>query len=125
MAKKIKQFNKITILLDTGLQTLTAITEGVSIAAFASFTGLPVGIALRGTSLLFSAGITTTQKIFTIITIKQEKHEVIKLPAQSKLDSIADIISQAMQDGDISFNVFHKVLKEVGKYRKIKADIRN
>ena len=60
-----------------------------------------------------------------IFTVKQEKHDSIKLLAQSKLDSIANIISQAMQDGDISPTQFHKVLQEVEKYRKLKADIRN
>ena len=57
--------------------------------------------------------------------VKQEKHDAIKLLAQSKLDSIADIISQVMQDGDISSIEFHKALQEVEKYRKLKADIRN
>ena len=47
------------------------------------------------------------------------------LLAQSKLDGIVDIISQAMQDGDISPTEFHKVLQEVEKYRKLQADIRN
>ena len=37
---------------------------------------------------------------------------------------MANIISQAIQDGDISPTVFHKVLQEVEKYRKLKADIR-
>ena len=41
------------------------------------------------------------------------------------LDSIADIILQAMQDQDISSIEFHKVLQEVEKYRKLKTDIRN
>ena len=41
------------------------------------------------------------------------------------LDSIANIISQALQDGDISTTELHKVLQEVEKYRKLKADIRN
>ena len=36
-----------------------------------------------------------------LFTVKQEKHDAIKLLAQSKLNSIANIISQAMQDGDI------------------------
>ena len=57
--------------------------------------------------------------------MKQEKHDAIKLVAQSKLDSVADIISQAMQDGDISSIEFHKVLQEVKKYCKLKTDIRN
>ena len=30
-----------------------------------------------------------------------------------------------MQDGDISATEFHKVLQEVEKYRRLKADIRN
>ena len=33
--------------------------------------------------------------------IKQEKHDVIKLLAQSKLCSIINIISQVMQDADV------------------------
>ena len=33
----------------------------------------------------------------------QEKHDAIKLLAQIKLDGIANIISQAMQDGDLIY----------------------
>ena len=47
------------------------------------------------------------------------------LPAQSKSDSIADIISQAVEDGDISPTEIYKVLQEREKYRKLKADKRN
>ena len=100
-AKKMKRFNIITGIVDTGLIISIVITGGVSNAAFASGVGLPVGIALSGTSLLLSLAIVTTRKSFKIFTVKQEKHDAIKLLAQSKLDSIADIISQAMQDGDI------------------------
>ena len=38
---------------------------------------------------------------------------------------MADIISQAIQGGDISSIEFHKVLQEVEKYRKLKAHIKN
>ena len=101
------------------------ITGEISIVGFASGVGLPVGIALNGTRLLLSLATTITQKSFKIFTVKQEKHDLIKLRAQSKLDSIANIISQAMQDGDISPTDFQKVLQEVKRYRKLKADIRN
>ena len=57
--------------------------------------------------------------------MKQEKNDSIKLLTQSNFNSIANIISQTMQDGDISPTEFHKVLEDVEKYRKIKADIRN
>ena len=111
--------------MDTGLITSTVITGGISIAALASGIGLPVGMALGGTSLLLSLTTAITRKSFKIFTVKQEKHDAIKLLAQSKLDSIANIISQAMQHGDISPTEFHKVLQEVEKYRKHKAYIRN
>ena len=125
LPKKMKRFNTITGIVDTGLITSTVITGGISIAAFASGVGLPVGIALSGTSLLLSLATAITRKSFKIFTVKQEKYDAIKLLAQSKLDSIANIISQAVQDGDISLTEFHKVLQEVEKYRKLKADIRN
>ena len=125
IAKKMKPFITIAGIVDTGLITSTVITGGISIAAFASGVGLPVRIALSGTSLLFSLATTFTRKSFKIFTVKQEKHDAIKLLAQNKLDSIANIISQAMQDRVISPTEFHKVLQEIEKYRKLKADIRN
>ena len=125
IAKKMKRFNTITGIVDTGLITSTVITGGISIAAFASGIGLPVGIVLGGTSLILSLATVITRKYFKTFIVKQEKHNSIQLFAQSKLDSIANIISQAMQGGDISPTEFHKVLQEVEKHRKLKADIRN
>ena len=113
IAKKLTRFNTVTGIADTGLITSTVITWEISITAFASSVGLPVGIALSGTSLFLSLATAITQKSFKIFTVKQEKHDAIKLLAQSKLDRIANIISQAMQDGDISPTEFDKVLQEV------------
>ena len=81
ISKKLKRFNTITGTVDTSLITSTVITGGISIATFASGVGLPVGIALSGTSLLLSLANAITQKSFKIFTVKQEKHDVIKLLA--------------------------------------------
>ena len=54
IAKKMKRFNTITGIVDEDLITSTMITEGISIAAFSSGVGLPVGAAFSGTSLLLS-----------------------------------------------------------------------
>ena len=53
LAKKMKQFNTITGIVDTGLITITVITGGISTAAFASVVGLPVGITLGMAGLVF------------------------------------------------------------------------
>ena len=57
--------------------------------------------------------------------MKQETHDAIKLLAQIKFDSIADIISQARQAGYIPSLEFQKVLQKLEKYHKAKTDIRN
>ena len=121
----MKHFGTIIMIVDTGLITSTVITGGISIAAFANGAGLPVGIALSGTSLVLSLATVITRKSTRTFTVEQEKHDSIKLLAQSKLDSIANIISQAMQDGDISHAEFHKAHQERENYRKLKAEIRN
>ena len=74
IVKKMKRFNSITGILDTGLITSTVITVG-----------LRVGIVLSGTSLLLSFATAITRKSSKIFTVKQEKHDAIKLLAQSKL----------------------------------------
>ena len=121
----MKRFNTITGIIDTNLIISTMITGVIWIAAFVSGVGLPLGLALSGTSLLLSLATVITRKSSKTFTMQQEKHDTIKLLAQSKLDSTADIILQAMQDGDISPIQFHKVLQEVEKFRKFKTDIRN
>ena len=75
-----------------------------------------------GSSFPFNGRYT---KISRSQTAEQGKYDAIMVLAQGKLDSIADIISQAMQDGDISPAEFHKVFQAREKYRKLKADIRN
>ena len=122
LAKRIKCFS--TAVLDTSPITTTAISGGISIAALASGIGLPVGISLSATSLLLSLATTITRKTISIFKSKEKKHDDILLLAQSKLDSISETISQAIQDEKVFPTEFHKILQETENYRKLKADIR-
>ena len=70
IAKKMKRFSIITGIVDTGLIKSTVITGGISIAAFANGVGLPVSIALSGTSLLLSLGTVITLKSFETLTMQ-------------------------------------------------------
>ena len=119
LAKKMKRFHAITSIVDKGLIISTIITAGASIAAFAYGVGLSVDVALSGTSLLFCLATVIMPKPFKILTIKQKKHDAIELLAQSNLDSIANIISQKMQDGDIIR--YHKRQKNIANL----VDVRN
>ena len=64
LAKKMKRFNTITSIVNTGLIMSTVITGGVSIATFANGFDFPVIIALSETSLLFSLAKAIVQKYF-------------------------------------------------------------
>ena len=92
----MKRLNKTTSIVHTALIISTVINGGVPISPFASSVGLPVGTALSGTSLVFSLAIIITQKSFKILTVKLEKHDAVKLLAQSKLNSTVDIVSQTI-----------------------------
>ena len=76
--ERLKQFDRITVIVDTGLITSIVITRGTSIAAFASGVGLPAGIAFSRNSLLLYLPAVITQKSFKTFTVK---HDAIKLLA--------------------------------------------
>ena len=61
IAKKMKRFNTITGIIDTGLITPTVVTGGIPIAAFANGVSLPIGAALGGTRLLLSLATIITR----------------------------------------------------------------
>ena len=63
IAKKMKRFNTITGIVDTGLITSTVITRGISITAFASGVGWHMGIALSGFSLILSLATESHEKL--------------------------------------------------------------
>ena len=123
IAKKMKRFNTITGIVNMGLIISTVITGEIFIAGFVSGVGLPVGIALSGTSLLFSLATVITRKSSKTFTVKQEKHNAIKLLAKSKLESIVNIISQAHCRTEIShplnFAKYFKRWKNIANLRLI------
>ena len=84
-----------------------------------------MGIGVSRTSLLLSLATIIKRKSSKTFTVKQEKHDFIKLLAQSKLDIISNIILQAMKDGDISDTELLNVLQERENYQRLKAEIRN
>lgn len=55
---------------------------------------------------------------------KAQKHDAIRTIAESKLNSIKDFISKALQDGQISEQEFKMVLDELDKYNRMKQEIK-
>ena len=79
-------------IVDTSLITSALIARGAFIPAFASGAGLPVRATLGGLGVVLSLLTVTTRKFSRSQSVKQGKNDAIMLLAQTKLDSIADIL---------------------------------
>ena len=64
------------------------------------------------------------RKSSQVFAVKEEKHKLIKLLAQTKLDSIFDSRLHEMQEGSILPAEFHNALQELEQYCKLKVDIK-
>ena len=63
------------------------------------------------------------KKLLNITRNKKKKHKILML-AKSKLSSIETLKSQALIDLDISYEEYIRILKEKGKYQKMKENLR-
>ena len=66
-----------------------------------------------------------SQKLPNITRNKKKKYDKILILAKSKLNSIETLISQALFDIEISQEEYIAILKEKGKYEKIKENLRS
>lgn len=114
--KKYKRGINITDGVDTGLISTSVILAGVGLT-------VPIMLPLEiGAVVCGSLGV-CVKLIRRKMTSKAQKHYEIKTIADSKLNSIKDLISKALTDGQISENEFKLVLDELDKYNKLKDNI--
>ena len=58
------------------------------------------------------------------LSVKAKKHDEVRVLAVSKLNTIADHVSRALTDGQISDEEFRLIIDEAQKYTQMKAEIR-
>ena len=83
------------------------------------------GIASASFTLIFSITVGFIKKLLSTTIKKKKKHDQILMLAKSKYNSIEALISQALNDIDISHEEFITILKEKNRYEKMKENIRN
>ena len=112
------QIGKILIVLSTT-------TGRVCIISHATVVGAPLGKGSAGFTIVFSFAKGIIKKILKTTRNKRKKHDKILMLAKSKLSSIETLAPQALIDMEISHELFITILKEKGKYEKIKENVRN
>ena len=118
MSEKYKKVCTTLNYIEHFLILASTITGCVSISAFASLIGIPIGITSSAIGLKICAITAGIKKYKSIIKKKKKKHDKIVLLAKSKLNSIEVLISKALIDSVISHDEFvltKNVLKEYGR----------
>ena len=124
-SRKLNKYVAVFDYIDQALIVLSATSSGVSIISFTSIIGAPVGIASASFTLIFSLTTGIVKKLLNITRNKKKKYDKILMLAKSKLNSIETLISQALIDMDINHEEFITILKEKGKYEKMKDNLRS
>ena len=122
--KKFKRYSTSVRIVDHTLITTTVITGGGGLAALCTGIGVPVSIALASVSLILSLTTAITRKTSKLYDTKAKKHDKIAVIAQTKLDSVHDTVSKAINDGHISPEEFQRVIHEKQRYLLLKQGIR-
>ena len=124
-SKKLSKHVTAFDYTDKILIALSSTSSGVCIISSGSVVGAPARIASASFTLIFSLSTGIIKKLLSITRNKKKKHDKILMLAKSKLDSIENLISQALIDVEISHEEFHAIIREKQKYERMKQNLRN
>ena len=102
MSKRLSKYIACRDYCNKFLTVLSATSDSVSIASFATVIGTPVGIASASISLTFSLSTGLVKKLLKTTRDKKKKHNRIIMLARSKLNSVESKVSEALINNEIS-----------------------
>ena len=114
----LNNFERFFILAST-------ITGCISISAFPSLLGIPIGITNFAIGLKICAITVGIKKFKSIIKKKKKRHEKIVLLAKSKLNNIKALIFKALIGSSISHDEFVLINNVLKNYDDMKEEIKN
>ena len=124
MIKKHREICTILNYIEHFLILVSTITGCVSISAFASLIGIPIGITSSAIGLKICAITAGIKKYKSMINKKKKKHDKMVSLAKSKLNRIEMLISKSLIDSNICHDEFvsiHNLLKE---YEEMKEEVK-
>ena len=123
-SKKLSRYVTIFDYIDKILIVLSATTSGVSIISFTnSIIGNSVGIVSASFTLIFSLTTGIIKKLLNMTINKKKKHDNLFILAESKFNSIENLISRALNDLDISHQEYIMILNKKDKCERMKCNL--
>ena len=96
-----------------------------AIGTMATGVGAVVSIPLGGVAIIGSVLSGVCVALGKATMKKVEKHESVKRTAESSLNTVDNLVSRALEDGIVSNEDFHHILREMENYRGHKAGIKH
>ena len=124
MSRKHKKVCTTLNYIEQFLISASAITGCISISAFMSLFGVPIGITSSAIGLKIWATTAGFKKYKSKIKKKKKKHDKIVLLAKSKLNRIEVLISKAVIDSNISHDEFVLINNVLKEYDEMKEEIK-
>ena len=103
----------------------STITGCISISAFVSLLGIPIGITNSAIGLKICAITVGIKKFKSIIKKKKKKHDKIVLLAKSKLNKIEVLVSKTLIDSNITHDKFILINNMLKEYNEMKKEIKD
>ena len=111
-SKKISKYVTMFDYIDKILIVLSVTSSSETAISFASTISVPAEIVSACFALIFSITAGIIKKILSTTIKKKKKHNQILMLAKNKHNSIETLISQALNDMDISHKEFITILNE-------------
>ena len=115
--KKYKKTINVTDGVDMTLISGSVIMGGIGIA-------VPFMLPLEIAAIVCGVAGVCVKFVRRRLHLKAQKHYEIKTLAESKLNSVKDLISKALNDGQISQQEFTIILDELERYYSLKESVR-
>ena len=80
----------------------------LSIASYASIAGIPAGITGASLTLAFTIGTGISKSLLKLTKKRKKKHNKTIVLAKHKLNTIDTLLSSALNDSEISHEIFMK-----------------
>ena len=125
MSRKHKKVCTTLNYIEHFLILASAIAGCISISAFVSLLGIPIGITSSVVGLKICAVTAGIQMYMSIVKKKKKKHDKMVLLAKTKLNSIEVLISKALIHSNISHDDFVLINNVLKEFDKMKKEIKN
>lgn len=120
LRKKYRKSINIIDGIDVGLSVTSLGGSVSSIVLLTAIANPPIAIVAGGVALSVSAMKLGTDLLLRKLRQKEQKHREIKVLAESKINSIEEIVSAAISNGNVDEAEFKSVLEEERRFLDLK-----